>query len=365
MASALDNPCPGGLHVSCSAFLPSCATLLPMQQRTPSPGRPLSALSIAFAACLAGHVPAIGAQVNAPQPIDFTAADFAEASILADAAQIAAERDRYERMTVPVRINEAGPFRFMIDTGAQATILSRSVAQTLALEPAGQAMLIATGSSNIVDLVWLDGLSFAEREFNGVQAALLERRNMGADGILGLDSLQGMRVLLDFKEDRMSVADADTARETAGYEIVVRARRKLGQMIITDARLDGVKTVIIIDTGAQSSTGNRALQARLRNSNQARLSATDVHGTEFFSELGYARDVRIGSLTIRNVAIGFTDSPAFGALDLQERPALILGLNALHAFDRIAIDFERRRIMFDLPRDTPVRYEAQDARPTR
>ena len=41
--------------------------------------------------------------------------------------------------------------------------------------------------------------------------------------------------------------------------------------------------------------------------------------------------------------------PAFDALDLDERPAMILGMRELRLFRRIAIDFGTRRILFDLP----------------
>ena len=41
--------------------------------------------------------------------------------------------DQHDRMTVPVRIADKGPFRFLIDTGAQNTVLSTSLAGQLDL----------------------------------------------------------------------------------------------------------------------------------------------------------------------------------------------------------------------------------------
>lgn len=256
--------------------------------------------------------------------------------------------DRYLRMTVPVTIAGVGPFRFLIDTGAQATVVTHRVTDRLKLVPSGQAMLVAMGSSRMVETIELDGLEFANRRFDGLTAPLLDARHVGADGILGLDSLQNLRVLMDFRENRISVADAHNDRPS-GYEIVVRARRKLGQMIITDARIDGVRTAIIIDTGAANSHGNAALRRRLRARERDELLTTDVNGFEVRSALAFAGSLRIGGLTMTQVPIGYTDSPVFASLGLDDQPALILGMQNLRAFDRVAIDFAKRRILFDLP----------------
>lgn len=259
--------------------------------------------------------------------------------------------DRFARPTMDVRIGGQGPFRFLVDTGAQATVVGRDVVRQLGLPPAGRAMLVATGSRQLVDLVEVDHLSFANRELSLAGIPVLETENLGADGILGLDTLQGLRVLLDFAQQRITLVDPEVHDRESGYEIVVRARKRLGQMIIADARVNGVRTAVIIDTGADISIGNFALQRRLQNKMEETTTGTDVHGTSFAADLRIAEQVVIGNMAIDDVPIGFMQSPAFEVLGLTERPALILGMSALRALDRLAIDFASRRIMFDLPRD--------------
>ena len=39
------------------------------------------------------------------------------------------------------------------------------------------------------------------------------------------------------------------------------------------------------------------------------------------------------------------------ALELGKKPALLLGMRELRSFDRVAIDFANRRVMFDVPAD--------------
>ncbi len=310
--------------------------------------RPTLSFLAPLAACLALAAPAAA---QAPQDSEPDSAEPAEDHAL--------DRDRYERLTVPVTIDGEGPYRFLIDTGAQATVVTHRIANDLALPRRGTAMLVAMGSAERVDLVEVDELSFADRSITGLLSPLLHAGNIGADGILGLDSLQDLRVLIDFREERMHVADAETLGGNSGYEIIVRARRKLGQMVITDARLDNIRIAVVIDTGAQNSTGNRALLRKLRSRLAGEIVSTDVHGTHILSDLSYARELEIGGLTMGNVPIGFTESPTFEALGLARRPALILGIANMRVFDRVAIDFARRQILFDIPgRTDPSRARA-------
>ncbi len=265
------------------------------------------------------------------------------------------QQDRYRRMTVPVTIDGHGPYRFMIDTGAQATVLTRRISDQLKLKPAGQATVVGMASAATVDLVELDGLEFAARVFDGLNAPLLEAQHIGADGILGLDSLQDLRVLLDFRTNQIAVDDAEKLGGNRGYEIVVRARNKLGRMIITDARIDGVRTSVIIDTGAQGSMGNLALQRKLRASKGEIVTSTDVNGNKISGHLDFARSIVIDRLQLNSVPIAFADGPAFAALGLDRKPALILGMEDLRSLDRLAIDFASRRVLFDLPTSVVTR----------
>lgn len=266
-----------------------------------------------------------------------------------DAEIVIGTADRYQRMTVPVTVEGEGPFRFMIDTGSQATIVTRDLTDRLQLEIIGSATVVGMASRAPVQLVQLNGLEFAARVFDNISAPLLEARHIGADGILGLDSLQEMRVLIDFRDETIAVDTAKQLGGNRGYEIVVRARRKLGRLIITDAVIDGVRTSVIIDTGAQSSMGNLALRRKLRGRDQGLSTATDVNGGVIAGTVAIAKSVRIQNMELINTAIIFIDSPAFDELGLGDSPAMILGMNNLRLFDRVAIDFESRQVLFDLP----------------
>lgn len=267
---------------------------------------------------------------------------------------IAMNGDRHARMTVPVRMGEHGPFNFLIDTGSQNTVISTNLAERLALKPNARARLIGITGVEMVDTVELDQIDLGRRSYYGLLTPLLNAGDIGADGILGLDSLQGQRVLIDFRRDLIAVDDAKALGGNRGYEIVVTARRRSGQLIMTNAVLDGVRVDVVIDTGAETSIGNRALQVamRRRQSPQGQAELRSVTGQTVTADLGLGRAMEIDDITFRNVLVAYVDSPAFAALNLNAKPALFLGMRDLRAFDRVAIDFSARKIFFDMKEGT-------------
>ncbi|MDE2562398.1 MAG: aspartyl protease family protein [Sphingomonadales bacterium] len=262
------------------------------------------------------------------------------------------QKDLNLRMTVPVHIADNGPFHFLIDTGAERTVLSRDVASQLKLTPVSKGTLIGIAGSQAVDIVDVDQIDLGRRSFYGLSAPLLDEANIGADGIIGLDSLQGQRVLLDFDHNRMAIGDAHDLGGNYGYEIVVRARRQSGQLIMTNALVDGVRTDVIIDTGAETSIGNVALQTALRKRHpDMQTQLISVTGQQITAGVGMARRLELGGLTLTNTVIAFAAAPPFEKLGLDKRPALLLGMTQLRLFHRVAIDFDSRKVMFDLPDD--------------
>lgn len=271
---------------------------------------------------------------------------------------IQAANERFDRMTVPVKIGDSGPYAFMIDTGAEATVVSRDLADRLGLANRAPATLIAMASRKPIETAFIPRLALGSREFNIRTAPLVDRINIGAaDGVLGLDSLQNQRVLLDFAQQRIAVADAKDLGGNRGYEIVVTARRRLGQLIITSARFDGVRVAVIVDTGAQASIGNDVLMHRLRGGNGGPAQITDINGVEANGTVRLASEVRIGDAKLSNIPVAFVESPLFRQLGLDHEPAMVLGMNELRLFRRVAIDFKQGKVLFDLP---PQATQPQD-----
>lgn len=311
------------------------------------------ALAAAPFALLAGSMASANSATPLPVAAQNPTPTTAPALINPAVAEVLAlEEDRNRRLTVPVHIDGSGPFDFMIDTGSQATAVTREINANLGLRPAGTATLVGMASRRAVELVEVARLDIGSHTITDLSAPVLERANVGADGIVGLDSLQDFRVMIDFRDQTIALEDT-RGREASkrGFEIVVRARQKLGQLLITDALVEGVRATVIIDTGAQASLANNALRERIRTQRASEVTTTDVNGVDLVGQMSLMRSLSIEGLALTNVPLTFADTPAFEALGLTDTPALSLGMNHLALFDRVAIDFANRRVMFDVPAD--------------
>ena len=268
---------------------------------------------------------------------------------------VAVGTDRQKRLTVPVSIDGNGPYNFMIDTGSERTVVSTGLAADLNLEFAKRALLLGMAGSRIVDTVYVPEFEMGKQNYGELVAPLLEASDIGAQGILGLDGLQDQRILFNFAENQIEIEDIGSKGINRGYEIVVRAKRVNGQLIFTNATISGIKVDVVIDTGAQTNIGNRALQKKLRSRKSKGLDQqselTSVTGQQIMADAGMARNFRIGKAEFAAIPIAFADAPPFKRLGLYKKPALFLGMGTLRQFDRVAIDFDRRRVYFDVPRD--------------
>lgn len=258
--------------------------------------------------------------------------------------------ERDSRMTIPVLIDGRGPYDFVVDTGSQRSIVAASIAGRLALPASRKLRIVDIGGRQEVETVEADEIGIGSRSYAGVIMPVMEDANLGALGVVGTDNLQEQRVLIDFSRNRMAVGSQRSLGGNSGYEIVVTARRKSGQLIITEANIDGVKTAVLIDTGATTSVGNRALQRALSHRNPSeRVTLISVTGNEIVADIGLPKRLTIGTVGITNLYVAYADSPVFPALDLANRPALMLGMRELRLFKRVAIDFSSRKVLFDLP----------------
>lgn len=276
--------------------------------------------------------------------------------------------DRSDRMTVQVQVNGSEAVPFIVDTGAERTVIANDLARKLLLE-SGPILTLATISGKTqVNSFFIEKLTTASVNLEGLEAPGLERSNLGAYGLLGIDSLDENRVLLDFANQKMDVLPSRRTRGKTKLEngmIVVTAKKKAGRMIISSAKIDGIRVDIILDTGAQSSMANLALRDKLRRRHRTGeyvpVKMKSVTGSILNGEFTQLREIEVGGLTINDLPITFAENYAFTALKLQERPAILLGMDALKLFDRVLIDFGNRRVGFDLPKGVERRSASRMA----
>lgn len=261
-------------------------------------------------------------------------------------------KDANERMTVAVRVRDSGPYRFLVDTGAERTVISRQLAERLGLPTGVPARIQSVAGPSDVSTVDIAALDIDARRFSVAGAPTLESEHIGADGLLGVNSLAASRVMFDFKRGVMGVTPSKAPDFVAeSGTIVVEARRRHGRLMFTRAVADGASAVVVVDTGSQITIGNPALRRRLlgkRHLGQP-VEIETVTGEKIVGELFTIDELDLDGVLLKRMMIAFTDSPVFAQLDLADRPALLLGMNALRGFDKVSIDFATRRVRFLLP----------------
>ena len=259
---------------------------------------------------------------------------------------ITAQVDAVRRLSVPVGVDNQPPIGFLIDTGAERTVLGSVIAAGLPGPRRAATLVHVAGRSN-VQVVEVERLSLGRSVYRGIEAPILPRVTMGVDGILGTDALQDQRVLFDFKGGRVTLIQHGE-QPALGDVIVVRGRRKSGRLILTSASIDGVDVDVVLDTGAAQTIANPALADRLRRRGGTAGVLTSITGDTIALRLLAVKRLTIGDLLFQDFRIGVTDSPAFDALDLGDRPAILLGMDAIGRFDRVLVDFPRRSVAFAL-----------------
>lgn len=265
--------------------------------------------------------------------------------------------DGADRMTVPVQLGGRGVYRFLVDTGSERTVISRQLVNRLGLRAGKSARLHSIVGAGPITTAIIPRLWLSNRQIGSIEAPILEAAHMGADGMLGVDSLKSQRVLFDFKANTMSITPASRRAESLGDgTIVVRARNRQGRLILTDATANAQPLTVVLDTGSQLSIGNPALYRRLIGKKvlgpPETISVQSVTGDTIAGEYMVLKEMEIGGVTLSNVAIVFADAHTFKQLGLSKKPALLLGMNAMRAFDRMSIDFANKKLRVVLPKES-------------
>lgn len=258
------------------------------------------------------------------------------------------------RMFIDARVNGEGPFRFLVDSGADRSVIGAALALRLKLPVESQVVLQGMAGSSTVGTVFVDRLTLGASTINGVVAPSLPERFLGAQGIIGIDALAEQRLMLDFDARTVTIEDRRRPVVQLEGEIVVTARRRKGQLILTQASVGGGRIFAVIDTGSDITVGNSALRRKVfggRRPPEAKtITLLSVTGQSFEAQLAVLPEVRIGGVLLQNVQVAFADAPPFALFGLDTSPSLLLGTDLLRSFRRLSLDFGTRRVRFQLRR---------------
>jgi len=278
--------------------------------------------------------------------------------------------DRAGRIVTPVLLNGRGPLRFILDTGANRSAISMSVAQALGVGASGQEFINVHGVTGLarVPVALIDQMQVGTLALENLRLPILQDEVFaGADGILGIDSLQDARVEINFSEGRVVVSKSTGRRARSGY-LLVRAQLHEGGLLLVHGKVGRVPVKVILDTGAERSMGNlpllKALQdaaavaQRTRGATVIGATPGDVAATAMRTPL-----VAIGEATLKDLIVTFGDLHVFQVWGLGGEPALVVGMDLLSTLGGFVIDYPLREFLLRPrvdPRDKFIRRGCGD-----
>jgi hypothetical protein len=270
-----------------------------------------------------------------------------------------AARKLRTRMTVPVNVNGTGPYRFVVDSGADTSVVGARIAATLKLPPNSRVLLNGVTDSSYVDRVAVEEIALGPTSVTDLNLPVLRETDIGAEGMIGLDALVEQRLVLDFEARTIAVDDGlrPLPKARGDTEIVVTARLSKGQLILTEVKAGRTQLNAVVDTGSEITIGNTALRQKLERRYPRKIEKIEVAGvTGVVTNLELIRvpELRLGSVTLRDVPIAFADVTPFEVFGINREPALLLGTDLMETFRKVSLDFRARKIRFQLRKCGPT-----------
>lgn len=268
--------------------------------------------------------------------------------------RIATRQDPFGRILVPVRINNKGPFYFVVNSGASTIAVSDRVARRLKLAPNEERPIVVhgvTGTSTVPALrnvsITLGGLPVP-----ATAVPVLTNGLEGADGMLGLTGLGRSHIQLDFCQHNMVLLTSTRPIRPAPGATSVPMDASYSKLLVVDTHVQGMVVKTIIDTGAQSTTGNAPLQLALAGLGGPSGIAGPIIGMTTHARTGVSQPLhplRIGDLRILGARICYSQAPLFEKVGLGKAPAMLLGMNVLSNLANLSFDFMTRTAHFGPP----------------
>ena len=295
---------------------------------------------------LRGMLAGLALPVGADPPPD----PGAEVSVFALPTRI----DRIGRVLAPVKINDQGPFKFIVDTGASHSTISPRLAAALGLDPAEEVHMRVNGITGTADVpsvmvhkLQAGDLVIEETRLPVVWAPLMA----GADGILGVAGLKEESIFVDFRRNRVTISRSRSGGTPVGFSRVVGQRLE-GGLLTVAARIGGIRVQAIIDTGSERTIGNTALRDALKGWRRGAplREVTQVYGATIdvaAGEMEVAPTIDLGSVRITDVTVVYGNFHIFDVWGMQSRPAVIIGMDVLGTVNALGIDFRRSELYLE------------------
>jgi Aspartyl protease/PDZ domain len=256
------------------------------------------------------------------------------------------------RVFVDVAIDGKGPYKFILDTGAIATVSDAAVRElNLKVKDAGEGTgvgekAVRNGRTHVSELklggVTLHDLDLGVLSFDDAPAVFGSKP---VHGIIGLPIFERSIVTFDYVKRQVTLNDPNKYTVPSGATVVPFQRR--GHIPVVDGQLDGISGRFAIDTGARSAlllygpfTDKNNLGEKY-HATVAGITGWGIGGP-VRSFLARAATFKLGPAEVHNIVIRLSTQRS-GATTASDIAGLI-GPDILKQFT-VTFDYPRSRIL--------------------
>ena len=251
------------------------------------------------------------------------------------------------QIVVPILIDGRGPFPFLVDTGANGSVIAPRLVKALGLVPRKGRVERVEGVTGTQPLPWVN--------VRRLQVGRIVKRDVHmpvcttpimteVDGILGMAGFGPVRIAVDFRHHRVAI-DRSSRGPMWGF-LDIRAVRTPGGLLMIPARVDDLAVEAVIDTGSPVTLGNPPLRRALLSRDDSGVT-TPIYGVTTQVSTGstvVAPTLLLGPVAIQHLPIVYSDVPIFREWHLQHKPAVIIGTDVLSVADSLVLDYPRARV---------------------
>ncbi len=287
-------------------------------------------------------------QALPPSPVE-PAAPLSEIIVSAPEPRYVAptRRDRIGRIWAPVYLNDQGPFRLVLDTGANRSAVTPTVAEALGEQVRTTKTVNVRGVTGVAlaPVIRVSSMEIGDLLLQPAFLPVVPDVFGGAEGVLGNEGLRDKRINIDFRRDVITITRSRREHPGAGFETLPITLMR-DRLLAIDVLVGRVAARAIIDTGAPDSLGNTALLEAL----QRQLTdepTTEIVGVTLDVEYGSrvpVPTIQMGNVKIRGAVLTFSDVHIFRHWRMTRQPTLMLGMDVLGVLDQIIIDYRSREL---------------------
>lgn len=265
----------------------------------------------------------------------------------------------YGLMLVEAFVNEEGPYRFLVDSGATSTVLSNALLEHLKITPITTATVKCVGGSGktATKLCKASKLKVGELDISNLPVASFDNQIFAGliDGVLGTADLADFLIALDYPDKKIVLTPRSSGDTNAISKSDAPGTRNefriLGNLMLVPVSINHQSTKnFLFDTGAVTSTLSKRQAALFGVREDTPNSAVDI---QFAGACGVTESVL--SVPGINLALGRLklDYDQILAVELKEiskevqtEVSGILGGDFFSKY-KVTIDYQKTTINFE------------------